>query len=498
MSAMDFLHQIQLRSYQSALPVPGILRLCNHLQNVGATTYILGLQLSTFIFYNKQASNYTKSPLIQIDDLPGVKYDIQAMHKRLTQIGFEVKQIENISKDQIIPALEDNASHSPCDAIHIVYFTGHGGHNNGNNYIYPVDFASKFEKSKDIESSAMNIQNIISIYKGKGRLILILDACRSDFGLSKGYYSEITAAEDVYIAYGTQFQYTSIGIANQMSPFTQAICDEILEPTIDVDELFTRVRRNVYSKYQIQIPASVNALLNRIVLHKQLSYTNFDEEVYKFVKKYADDYNNKYGYFHGDDLIFIDAAQYFNISFLDAVWKFRKVDNKVYTDRGAKIPLLPEDESKFVTFHGLFRGKEYFTCDENHTWYYNGRQIRMGEIPPLPASMQPEAPEIGKELYVTFDIQKYDNSIIITTNLPDNYILLVKNNLSKKSDRKIVTNGSVMIENAQNISSITIGSAFITDSSVKEQLGKRARNLLGKYVKYDPVCGNQISAVFNF
>lgn len=444
------------------------------------------------------ASNYEKSSLIRADDLPGVKYDIQAMHKRLIQIGFEVKQIENVSKDQIIPALEDNSSNSPCDAIHIVYFTGHGGHSNGNNYIYPIDFASRFDTSKDIETSAMNIRDIISIYKGKGRLILILDACRSDFGSSKGYYSEITAAEDVYIAYGTQFQHTSIGITNQMSPFTKAICDEILEPNIDVDELFTRVRRNVYSKYQIQIPASVNALLNRIVLHKQLSYTNFDEEVYKFVKKYADDYNNKYGYFHGDDLIFIDAAQYFNISFLDAVWKFRKVDNKVYTDRGAKIPLLPEDESKFVTFHGLFRGKEYFTCDENHTWYYNGRQIRMGEIPPLPASMQPEAPEVGKELYVTFDIQKYDNSIIITTNLPDNYILLVKSNLSKNSDRKTVTNGSVMIENAQNISSITIGSAFITDSSVKEQLGKRARNLLGKYVKYDPVCGNQISAVFNF
>ena len=444
------------------------------------------------------ASNYEKSSLIRADDLPGVKYDIHAMHKRLIQIGFEVKQIENVSKDQIIPALEDNASNSPCDAIHIVYFTGHGGHSNGNNYIYPIDFASRFDTSKDIETSAMNIRDIISIYKGKGRLILILDACRSDFESSKGYYSEITAAEDVYIAYGTQFQHTSIGISNQMSPFTKAICDEILEPNIDVDELFTRVRRNVYSKYQVQIPASVNALLNKIILHKQLSYTNFDEEVYKFVKKYADDYNNKYGYFHGDDLIFIDAAQYFNISFLDAVWKFRKVDNKVYTDRGAKIPLLPEDESKFVTFHGLFRGKEYFTCDENHTWYYNGRQIRMGEIPPLPASMQPEAPELGKELYVTLDIQKYDDSIIITTNLPDNYILLVKSNLSKNSDRKTVTNGSIMLENAQNISSITIGSAFITDSSVKKQLGTKARNLIGEYVKYNPICGNQIHAVFNF
>lgn len=444
------------------------------------------------------ASNYEKSSLIRADDLPGVKYDIHAMYKRLIQIGFEVKQIENVSKDQIIPALEDNASNSPCDAIHIVYFSGHGGHTNGNNYIYPIDFASRFDTSKDIETSAMNIRDIISIYKGKGRLILILDACRSDFESSKGYYSEITAAEDVYIAYGTQFQHTSIGISNEMSPFTKAICDEILEPNIDVDELFTRVRRNVYSKYQVQIPASVNALLNKIILHKQLSYTNFDEEVYKFVKKYADDYNNKYGYFHGDDLIFIDAAQYFNISFLDAVWKFRKVDNKVYTDRGAKIPLLPEDESKFVTFHGLFRGKEYFTCDENHTWYYNGRKIRMGEIPPLPASMQPEAPELGKELYVTFDIQKYDDSIIITTNLPDNYILLVKSNLSKNSDRKTVTNGSVMLENAQNISSITIGSAFITDSSVKKQLGTKARNLIGEYVKYDPICGNQIHAIFNF
>lgn len=48
-----FLHQIRLGSYQLVLPVPGILRLCNYLQNAGATTYIFGLQLSTFLFYNK-------------------------------------------------------------------------------------------------------------------------------------------------------------------------------------------------------------------------------------------------------------------------------------------------------------------------------------------------------------------------------------------------------------------------------------------------------------
>ena len=53
MIAMDFLNQIRLGSYQLALPVPRILTLCNYLQNVGAKTYIFGLQLSTFLFYNK-------------------------------------------------------------------------------------------------------------------------------------------------------------------------------------------------------------------------------------------------------------------------------------------------------------------------------------------------------------------------------------------------------------------------------------------------------------
>ena len=35
-------------------PVPRILMLCNYLQNVAAIIYIFVLQLSTFLFYNKQ------------------------------------------------------------------------------------------------------------------------------------------------------------------------------------------------------------------------------------------------------------------------------------------------------------------------------------------------------------------------------------------------------------------------------------------------------------
>lgn len=114
--------------------------------------------------------------------------------------------------------------------------------------------------------------------------------------------------------------------------------------------------------------------------------------------------------------------------------------------------------------------------------------------------MQPDVPEFGKELCVTFDVTKCDNHITINTNLPDNYILLVKSNLSKFSEQMSVKNGSVIINDANNISKITLGSAFITDPTVSKQLGgEKAKNLIGKFVKYNPITGRkQIDAVFSF
>ena len=51
--------------------------LCNYLQNVAAITYIFVLQLSTFLFYNKQMSI-----LIQIDIVANSGVDL---YLKLTQ-----------------------------------------------------------------------------------------------------------------------------------------------------------------------------------------------------------------------------------------------------------------------------------------------------------------------------------------------------------------------------------------------------------------------------
>ena len=70
MSAMDFCIRSDLGATNRRHPVPGILRLCNYLQNVGATTCILGLQLSTFIFYNKHLFTTLPHLFLIISSLP--------------------------------------------------------------------------------------------------------------------------------------------------------------------------------------------------------------------------------------------------------------------------------------------------------------------------------------------------------------------------------------------------------------------------------------------
>lgn len=271
------------------------------------------------------------------------------------------------------------------------------------------------------------------------------------------------------------------------------ICDEILTPNIDVDTLFTRVRRNIQRKHSVQIPSSMNALLDSVVLHSVSDIDVSDQIVHDFIKKYSNEYDKKYGPFVADDLIFIDAAQYFGISLLDAIWKFRKVDNKIFRDRGVKIPDLTEAEEKHVALQGFMQGKKFFTYDDSYTWYYNGRQIRMGEIPPVPPSLQQMAPEHGLELVVDFVVSRECDAIHIETTLPENCKVFVRCNTYKCSREMFIRNGEILIKDASDISQVVIESGvFPLDEEAKRIIGTKCRNLTGEYIKFHPIFGNQI------
>ena len=456
------------------------------------------MKKQAFLFSAGEYLNSKSYPKPKLD-LSGVKYDIQAMELRLQQIGFSIIKNEDCIKSEYFSTIEKHTEKCSSDAINIFYFSGHGGHYNGNNYIFPSDFSTLYDFSYDIDNSSINLKDIIDAFKGKGRLILILDACRSDVGHSKGYYSEMTSAENVYIAYSSGFGKSSIAENNNLSWFTEAICDEILTTNIDVDELFTKVRQNIVTKHQKQLPSSVNSLLEKVYLHSTFKVDVLEQQIYDFIEKYGDEYNNKHGYFEGEELVFIDASQYFKIGLLDAYWLYTQFQNKLAKDKGIKMPNLSEAEQKIVTFFNLTELSSRFAFDICHTWYYKGRQIRMGEIPPLPPSMQRKSPEPNKEFEVTMVANKNADTITFETNLPNDCYIFIWDNTVKCSKKYNISGGKIIIDNAEKITKIVIDSGIFSDKGeTKKMFGDNQRNLIGDLIGYHPIKGNYLKCEFTF
>lgn len=250
------------------------------------------------------------------------------------------------------------------------------------------------------------------------------------------------------------------------------------------------MRAALYLKHGRQISNSVNGFMSDISLNEQADHDKVGNLVLQFVDHYGDMYVDKYGPFAGDDLVFIDAAQYCGISVLDAIYKFQKLD----AERCHVTDSLSESHKKLIAFWGMLgNGLEQ---DEFYTWKYRGRPIRLGEIPPLPLDMQKPMPDAGKEIEVDFKLDIKHDGIYISTNLPDNYQLFGKINGRYSFNNIVVKSGNAQIPLSDKISevyAVDLYSVVPTVSGVDSSIiGEKARNLVGQYVKFSPISGNSI------
>lgn len=438
--------------------------------------------------------HYTNSNSVSASNLPSTEYDVKILEKKLKQLQFETDAYMDLRLNNLKHKVQEFADNAPCDSLNIIYFSGHGGHSRGENYLYPVDFGIKLDSGLSVEDSALNIKTFPDLFSRKVKLLIIVDACRDNLTPSYSHnYSEMVAPQDTYIAYSTQFGNYSV-CTPQVSYFTETLCENILEPNISIDQLFTNVRAALYLKYSKQISNSVNGLMSYVTLNEQLEQDDVGQAVVQFVDKYGDMYVDKYGCFAGDDLIFIDAAQYCNISVLDAIFKYLKLDS----ERCHVISSLSENHEKLIAFWGML--KHGLKQDEFYTWQYRGRPIRLGEIPPLPLDMQKPMPDEEKEIEVDFKIDIKDNRIEVQTNLPDNFQFYGKINDSILFSKVVVKNGLATIHllgETIDVKTLEIYSVLATVSGVDLSIvGDRCRNLIGKYVKFDPISGNSIEYHF--
>ncbi len=110
--------------------------------------------------------------------------------------------------------------------------------------------------------------------------------------------------------------------------------------------------------------------------------------------------------------------------------------------------------------------------------------------------MQKPMPDEEKKIEVKLKIDVKNNRIQIRTNLPDNFQLFGKINGSIPFSDIVVKNGEAIIpfnSDTTEFKSLDAYSVVATVTGVDLSIvGDRCRNLVGKYVKFNPINGNTI------
>jgi len=139
----------------------------------------------------------------------------------------------------------------PNEAIGLVYYSGHGLQNDGENYLVPIDASIDYED--DIARQCFPVQKIIlgNMERSNARMnILILDACRSNTFPSMtrevgSGLAEMKTGKGSFVAYSTAPGSTASDGVGRNGLYTQELIKAIQKPGLTIEQVFKEVRINV-------------------------------------------------------------------------------------------------------------------------------------------------------------------------------------------------------------------------------------------------------------
>jgi hypothetical protein len=188
--------------------------------------------------------------------------DANGIARALKNLGFDVMLYTNSSQAEMLRSIRSFGEKlSNGKGIGLFYFAGHGVQMNGNNYIIPVD--AKIEKEQDVELEAVNLMRVMGEldYAQNETNIVILDACRNNpfarsfrSGGNNGL-ATVLAPQGTIIAYSTAPGSVASDGAGENGLYTQELLAALKVPGLKIEDMFKRVRANVYEKsFKQQVP----------------------------------------------------------------------------------------------------------------------------------------------------------------------------------------------------------------------------------------------------
>jgi len=194
-----------------------------------------------------------------VAQLPNPPVDAKAMAAVLRNVGFEVVEGTNLTRDTMTEKLLDFGKKAQGADVAVFFYAGHGIAIGGTNYLLPIDADVKSEMDVKL-GAAINIDLTLDQTMSDAKVKLVfLDACRDNPFAAKiksnsatrsvsvqSGLAEMKSGEGTLIAFATGPGQTALdGEVGTNSPFTRALIAHITTPGVEIQQAMTEVRAQV-------------------------------------------------------------------------------------------------------------------------------------------------------------------------------------------------------------------------------------------------------------
>src|ERR1700726_2312039 len=191
--------------------------------------------------------------------LPNPPIDAKAMAGILRNVGFEVVEGTNLTRDKMTERLLEFGKKAQGADVAVFFYAGHGIALGGTNYLLPIDADIKSEMDVKL-GAAINIDVTLDQTMSDAKVKLVfLDACRDNPFTAKiksnsatrsvsvqSGLAEMKSGEGTLIAFATGPGQTALdGQEGTNSPFTRALIAHITTPGVEIQQAMTEVRAQV-------------------------------------------------------------------------------------------------------------------------------------------------------------------------------------------------------------------------------------------------------------
>ncbi|MEZ5871666.1 MAG: caspase family protein [Nitratireductor sp.] len=214
-----------------------------------------------------------------VPQLANPKNDASDMAAKLTELGFDVVQGEDLDLQRMRATVREFVNRLDGADLALFFYAGHGLQVNGNNYMAPVE--ARLSNYNDLDFEMMPMDLVLSAMERSTKTNLIfLDACRDNplaenlarsMGTRSGSIgrglAKLGSGIGSLIAFSTQPGNVALDGKGRNSPFTSALLKHLGTPGESITDELVAVRRDVLAATDgKQVPWDNSSLTGPVVL----------------------------------------------------------------------------------------------------------------------------------------------------------------------------------------------------------------------------------------